>query len=303
MLYGNHEPITTLKTYVETTIKTWAGIQFFLLVGPNGIGKSAHAQELIKEFLWPYAYSDFLYLKDYTSDIGKTHTIPVELNDSNKVVEFPDGSEHPNYGIRELNLRMQQSGFSLTKFVLIENIQRMSNSAMNAFLKTSEEPLPNRFIIATLPHTSQIIDTILSRCIAIHFDPLSEREMQEFAAAHHIASGDKELREILIAMAMGKPGMLLRLSDQISLNPELAQTIKTLAVHLASPSFSTTKKQQLLKQLSEVWLLQDFIDGWIAYGTERGLFSDAEKWLEVKRLMQANVNVENVLWYGVIGGE
>ena len=176
----------------------------------------------------------------------------MELNDSNKVVEFPDGSEHPNYGIRELNLRMQQSGFSLTKFVLIENIQRMSNSAMNAFLKTSEEPLPNRFIIATLPHTSQIIDTILSRCIAIHFDPLSEREMQEFAAAHHIASGDKELREILIAMAMGKPGMLLRLSDQISLNPELAQTIKTLAVHLASPSFSTTKKQQLLKQLSEV---------------------------------------------------
>jgi hypothetical protein len=30
------------------------------------------------------------------------------------------------------------------------------------------------------------------------------------------------------------------------------------------------------------------------------LFSDAEKWLEVKRLMQANVNIENVLWYGVI---
>jgi DNA polymerase III delta prime subunit len=245
-------------------------------------------------------YSDFLYLQDYTNDIGKTHTIPVELNDSNKLIEFPDGTKRDNYGIRELNLRMQQSGFSPTKFVLIENIQRMSGSAMNAFLKTSEEPLKNRFIIATLPHTSQVLDTILSRSIAIHFDPLSEKEMEEFAQEKSIVSSDKELQKMLIVMAMGKPGMLLRLSEQISLNPDLATTIKSLITTLATPSASQTKKQQLLKQLAEIGLLQDFIDGRIAYGTEHNLFSYAEKWLEIKRLMQANVNVDNVLWYGVL---
>lgn len=137
--------------------------------------------------------------------MGKTHTIPVELKDANITVELLDGSEQPNYGIRELNLRMQQSGFSPLKFVLIENIQRMSGSAMNAFLKTSEEPLPHRFIIATVPHTSQVLDTILSRSIALHFDALSEKEMQDFATASNIAPYDPELREILIAMAMGKP--------------------------------------------------------------------------------------------------
>jgi hypothetical protein len=46
--------------------------------------------------------------------------------------------------------------------------------------------------------------------------------------------------------------MLLRLSEKITENPDLAQTIKTLTTHLASPSFSITKKQQLLKQLSEI---------------------------------------------------
>jgi hypothetical protein len=46
--------------------------------------------------------------------------------------------------------------------------------------------------------------------------------------------------------------MLLRLSEQITLNPDLATTIKTLTANLASPSFSSTKKQQLLKQLSEI---------------------------------------------------
>jgi DNA polymerase-3 subunit delta' len=81
----------------------------------------------------------------------------------------------------------------------------MSGSAMNAFLKTSEEPLKNRFIIATLPHVSQVLDTIISRSIVIHFDPLSEKEMEEFAQARNIISADKELQKMLIAMAMGKP--------------------------------------------------------------------------------------------------
>jgi DNA polymerase-3 subunit delta' len=93
----------------------------------------------------------------------------------------------------------------LKKFVLIENIQRMSDSAMNAFLKTAEEPLPNRLIIATVPHTAQVLDTILSRCIALHFDPLSEQEMKAFAQANSILTNDMNLQEMLIAMAMGKP--------------------------------------------------------------------------------------------------
>ncbi|MDR0651490.1 MAG: hypothetical protein LBG59_09145 [Candidatus Peribacteria bacterium] len=180
-------------------------MQFFLLVGPNGIGKSAHAQELIQEILGPYLYSNFLHLKDYSNELGKTHTIPVELTTTNATLTLTDGNEQPNYGIRELNFRLQQSGFGSTKFVLIENIQRMSDIAMNAFLKTAEEPLPNRFIIATVPHTAQVLDTILSRCIALHFDPLSEQEMSDFAQANSILTDDTNLQEMLIAMAMGKP--------------------------------------------------------------------------------------------------
>ncbi|MBR6907479.1 hypothetical protein IKN40_03085 [bacterium] len=38
--------------------------------------------------------------------------------------------------------------------VIIENLQRMTNSAMNAFLKTCEEPLKNRYILATAEHES-----------------------------------------------------------------------------------------------------------------------------------------------------
>jgi len=56
--------------------------------------------------------------------------------------------------VRELTNRLRQSSFSGKKVLLVENIQRMTNAAMNAFLKTCEEPLPNRYLFATAEHES-----------------------------------------------------------------------------------------------------------------------------------------------------
>ncbi|MDR2190848.1 MAG: hypothetical protein LBP53_06885 [Candidatus Peribacteria bacterium] len=46
--------------------------------------------------------------------------------------------------------------------------------------------------------------------------------------------------------------MLVRLAQQITLNPELATTITTLIGLLSSDTTSQVKKQQLLKKLAEV---------------------------------------------------
>ncbi|MDD2537115.1 MAG: hypothetical protein PHU61_01335 [Candidatus Absconditabacteria bacterium] len=300
MIFGNLEAAKTLKTYISNKIETGKGVQFFLLVGPEGIGKSAHAQELIKEFLGGYGYSDFLYLQDYSYQMGKNHNIPIELNSSNSTIEFQEGSKRENFGIRETNLRLQQSGFSGKKFVLIENMQRMLGPAMNAFLKTVEEPLKDRFILATVPHQSMLLDTIVSRAIVIHFDPLSISEMQQFAQQEQIGTTDKELQDILIAMAMGKPGMLLKMHQQLTLNPEFADTLKSLIQLLPNPHAPLNKKRQLLKKLSEIGLIDAFIDGRIAYASQHNHFLNAEKRLNTKKLMQANVNQENVLLYGLL---
>jgi DNA polymerase III gamma/tau subunit len=56
----------------------------------------------------------------------------------------------------------------------------MTNSAMNAFLKTCEEPLANRCIFATIDHETSILPTILSRAMVIKFQTLSDSEMVEY---------------------------------------------------------------------------------------------------------------------------
>jgi DNA polymerase-3 subunit delta' len=78
----------------------------------------------------------------------------------------------------------------------------MSNSATNAFLKSAEEPLAGRFIIATVPHISMVLDTIRSRCITIPFNTLNNEEMQKFADENQIFLDDKQLQTVIIAMAM-----------------------------------------------------------------------------------------------------
>jgi len=81
----------------------------------------------------------------------------------------------------------------------------MTPEATNAFLKACEEPLPNRIIIATTSNKGKILETILSRAIAISFSSLSDQEMEEYIKQKGIELNSLEVKELLIKMAMGKP--------------------------------------------------------------------------------------------------
>lgn len=258
-------PSEILNLYIQSTIQKGFWPQFFLLVWPNSDSKSQQAQKIISNILWEYMYSDFLHFRDYSSQLGKLHTIPVQLNDSNKTLELSDGSKVHNQWIRELNSRMQQSGFSPHKFVLIENIQRMSISAMNAFLKTSEEPLPNRFIIATVPHSSQLLDTIISRSIQINFPYPAEQEMLTFP----------------------------------DISADLQIDIKNLIQNLSSPDSSKVQAFWLLKKLANNGILDSFIDGRIAHEISQNHSFSASPRLKFKKLSQANISIDNLLRYSL----
>ena len=53
----------------------------------------------------------------------------------------------------------------------------MNESAYNAFLKTCEELLPNKIIVATTSNKSKILTTIISRAIVIPFYEYSYDDM------------------------------------------------------------------------------------------------------------------------------
>ena len=301
MIIWNEQAAQTLKKYINNVIETWKWTQFFLLAWPNWIWKITHAKAIIEEMLWEYMYSDCLFVQDYEPFTWKQHTIPIEIKTEDKrYTEFPDGTQHDNYWVREMNEWLINSSFSWKKFLLIENIQRMSNSAINAFLKSAEEPLANRFIIATVPHISMVLDTIRSRCITITFSTLSNEEMQKFADDNNIFTNDKKLQWIIIDMAMWKPWFLKNIAEKVEQDENLEENIKKLTSWLLNNKMPKWELYQSLKQISDQWLLNDFLEWRIAYCTNNWDSEQAERRIKMKKYLQSNVNQDSVLLYGLM---
>lgn len=88
------------------------------------------------------------------------------------------------------------------KVVLLENIERMTIGAANAFLKTCEEPLANRIIIATTSNPSALLDTIISRAVLVKFNPLLVEDLMMFCDQQGLFVDNTEFKEMICRMVM-----------------------------------------------------------------------------------------------------
>lgn len=96
------------------------------------------------------------------------------------------------------------------RVVIIAEADRMNDSAANAFLKTLEEVPPNTYFILTTSSREKLLQTIRSRCLALHLPPLTDEEVRKEA----LRVGGEDFDESLltddcIGLAVGSPGMAL----------------------------------------------------------------------------------------------
>lgn len=106
-----------------------------------------------------------------------------------------------------------RSGIGTYKIVLLENIERMSLAAANAFLKTFEEPLQNRIIIATTSNVNAMLDTILSRAFIIKFELLSYDEVKQFLQDNYTELSSSKA-DLLASFSMGRIGFAIHMMNQ-----------------------------------------------------------------------------------------
>lgn len=300
MLIGNEQEKEQCMTYIKHSLLENRPI-FLILIWPEGIGKRSFLQEYIKTLLWNSYYTDCFWMRDCTKLLGKPHSIQVETPATLKSIPIEDGAIYENKWVRETNTWLQQSSVSWKKILLIENIQRMTSSAMNAFLKACEEPLPWRYLFATAEHESWILPTILSRAMVIKFFPLSEEKMEEYVNTLSIEY-PHEKKNLLIKMAMGKPWTFRFLAEKAKGDPELFDIIQWLIDNLSEKG-NWSKKIQYLKKLQEENMFDEFWTTLIKDYTSIGNLDDVSSWLTVKKYMQANVLDENALWRGILSKE
>ncbi len=96
------------------------------------------------------------------------------------------------------------------RVVIIAEADRMNDSAANAFLKTLEEVPPNTYFILTTSSCEKLLQTIRSRCLALHLPPLTDDEVRKEAARVGGEDFDEStLTDDVIGLAVGSPGMAL----------------------------------------------------------------------------------------------
>jgi len=201
MIVGNKGVQETMRSYIQTIKATGKVVApFFVFHGPDHIGKSSFALDLAQELVGPFGYSDILHIKDLSQVTGKKHALKVEAGDD---IEF-DGQKYEDLGAREIREWMSRTAANEYKVLILENIERMTVSAANAFLKYFEEPFPKTVIIATTRNKSEILDTIASRALLVAFNYVKDEDVKKLLAGTYPDISEGKL-EALVDLAAGRP--------------------------------------------------------------------------------------------------
>jgi DNA polymerase-3 subunit delta' len=120
-----------------------------------------------------------------------------------------DGGQITVSVIRELQSSLSYKPFEgKWKIAIIDNADRLNQSAANAFLQTLEEPSPESILILISSRPDMLIPTIRSRCQRINFSPLP---MDTMSALIEEKAGefDKEQSLLLSRLSGGRLGYAL----------------------------------------------------------------------------------------------
>lgn len=147
-----------------------------LFVGPEGVGKRTFALKLAQALLCERAAES-----DFEPCEACPSCLQVQAGNHPDVLQVerpPDKHDLPIAVIRDLCLDLGLKPMKgKRKVAIVNDADDLNDEAANAFLKTLEEPPPGSILVLIATSAEAQLETILSRCRVVRFDPLSETEL------------------------------------------------------------------------------------------------------------------------------
>jgi len=114
--------------------------------------------------------------------------------------------------VRELQHHLALSPYIAPyRIALLLDFQRATIQAMNALLKTLEEPADKVVLLLTADALENLLPTIVSRCEVIRLRPASLSEAQEFLQSEHDVSTEKA--SLFAHLTSGRIGAAIKLAE------------------------------------------------------------------------------------------
>ncbi len=187
----------------------------WILTGLEGLGKGqfarAAAAELVREAGVPQPPAD-----RHPDILVPEH--PPENKEEAKKRE--DGQEYrkkrsiPIDEIRTLQQRLTtRPTLGSRRVVIIDPADDLEKNAVNALLKSLEEPPVGTYFLLVTHRLGRLLPTIRSRCRLLRFAPLAEAQVDE-VLRREAPQADAATRAAAVAAAEGSPGAALAFVEQ-----------------------------------------------------------------------------------------
>jgi len=183
-----------------------------LFVGPEGIGKRTFARKIAQGLLCETRPD---YELDPCGSCPGCIQVAADTHPDFAFVCRPE--EKHELPIDVIRALCDQYGLkparSIHKVAVVDDADDLNPEASNAFLKTLEEPPPGAVLILVGTSAELQLDTIVSRCQVVRFDPLADADVAAILLERGIAR-DPEDAARLAALSEGSVARAIGLGDQ-----------------------------------------------------------------------------------------
>ncbi|MFH1037593.1 MAG: DNA polymerase III subunit delta' [PVC group bacterium] len=192
-------------TYLRQAIRKERVVSAYLFAGPEGAGKTLTASVFARALnCQPAPGEGCGSCPDCREIAGGSHPDVHFLSPASKSRRIV--IDQLRDLLRLVHLQTRRDSW---KVCVIEEADRMNESAQNAFLKTLEEPPERTVLILVTPQPGELFPTIRSRCQRVSFVPWTFGMMRPFLSEKTGLSEDES--RVLHRISGGCPGRALRL--------------------------------------------------------------------------------------------
>jgi DNA polymerase-3 subunit delta' len=169
----------------------------YLLAGPEGVGKKLAATA-------------------FARSLGVSPLVVSRLEEKHEVL------------IAQVREVIRELGFASRdrRVVILDDADRMSEEAMNALLKTLEEPPEGTLLLLIASAPERLLPTIRSRCQTIFFHPLGDEEIVRLLKSKMVDDPSARAAAVLAGGSVGTAmGLVPDIAEVLGLAKELQERV------------------------------------------------------------------------------
>lgn len=194
-LLGNAAAFTRLRGVLASRRIAHA----WLFAGPEGVGKRTAALE-------------------FASALGARPQVIEKPEDRHEIL-----IAQVHEVVRQLGMTSEEP-----RAVIFNDAHRMSEEAMNALLKTLEEPGARTLLLLVTHRPDRLLGTIRSRCQALHFAPLEEADLAAWTR-RELKLSEEDARTLAL-VAEGSPGTARTLAPELAALKDQARDLQARVI-------------------------------------------------------------------------